>query len=431
MNLSLTIPIAARLGSLFMLGTIVAGFVNLAVYRLAWNQRPTSPWSAAPAGLPPRRWADRLPLVGWWRMRREVAWHGRGFWLRPLGVELVSGAVFAALYYLEIELSTPRWLMGAGVQPPIDLLSTNVPLVLHLGYLSHVLLFSLMLSASLIDFDEQMIPDAVTISGTLLGLALAAIYPWSLLPAGDWLLSGQRAVEFVTLASPNPWAPPLVGMPSVEALAVALGCWTLWCVGLLPRHWKIRRGLRTAWRVFWHRLRVERVTYAILPMWLAGFVAIGLVAAWTPAASWVALLTALVGMAVGGGIIWLVRVVAGWALTREAMGFGDVTLMAMIGAFVGWQGAIVVFFLAPFAGAVLGIAQWLSRGEHEVPYGPFLCLATCVVVGDWSGVWPTVSDYFALGELFAVLLVVSMALLGLMLVVYRALRQRIGSAQSR
>ena len=36
------------------------------------------------------------------------------------------------------------------------------------------------------------------------------------------------------------------------------------------------------------------------------------------------------------------------------MGFGDVTLLAMIGAFVGWQGVIVVFFLAPFAGAVIG-----------------------------------------------------------------------------
>jgi prepilin signal peptidase PulO-like enzyme (type II secretory pathway) len=137
-----------------------------------------------------------------------------------------------------------------------------------------------------------------------------------------------------------------------------------------------------------------------------------------------------VGLAVGGGIIWLIRLIGGAALKREAMGFGDVTLMAMIGTFVGWQGAIVVFFLAPFAGAVWGIAQWFTRGEHEVPYGPFLCLAACVVVADWPAVWLSVHPYFELGGLFAVLLVVAMALLGLMLMAYRVLRQRLGPANS-
>ena len=57
------------------------------------------------------------------------------------------------------------------------------------------------------------------------------------------------------------------------------------------------------------------------------------------------------------------------------MGFGDVTLMAMIGAFMGWQPCMIVFFLSPFAGAVVGLVQWCLIRDNVIPYGPFLCLA--------------------------------------------------------
>ncbi len=50
-----------------------------------------------------------------------------------------------------------------------------------------------------------------------------------------------------------------------------------------------------------------------------------------------------------GGVIWAVRVLGRWTLRMEAMGFGDVTLMAMIGTYMGWQASLVVFFLAPLA----------------------------------------------------------------------------------
>ncbi len=68
--------------------------------------------------------------------------------------------------------------------------------------------------------------------------------------------------------------------------------------------------------------------------------------------SWLGLLTALVGMVGGGAMVWAVRIVGSAALRKEAMGFGDVTLMMMIGAFLGWQPTIFIFFIAPFAGLV-------------------------------------------------------------------------------
>ena len=100
-----------------------------------------------------------------------------------------------------------------------------------------------------------------------------------------------------------------------------------------------------------------------------------------------ALLSALVGMAASGGLVWAVRVIGTAVLHREAMGFGDVTLMAMIGAFLGWQPCLIIFFLAPFAGLVIGVLRLILFRDREIPYGPFLCLATLVVIVGWAAVW--------------------------------------------
>jgi len=67
-------------------------------------------------------------------------------------------------------------------------------------------------------------------------------------------------------------------------------------------------------------------------------------------------------------------------LRKEAMGIGDVYLMAAIGGVLGWEAAVLVFFLAPFFGLVYGVWNLVRRGDHEVPYGPFLALAAGVVM---------------------------------------------------
>lgn len=59
----------------------------------------------------------------------------------------------------------------------------------------------------------------------------------------------------------------------------------------------------------------------------------------------------------------------------ESMGGGDVKLLAMIGAFLGWKMALLAFFLAPFFGVVVGVANLITKKDHTIPYGPFLALA--------------------------------------------------------
>jgi len=418
-----------RLLVLFWAGATAGSCINLGVYRLAWRQRSLSPWSAPSAGALPRRWTDRIPIFGWLALRRETPLHGRGFWIRPLLVELVTGLLLAGLYDLEIGSHPARVWMSGAVAPAAHFLSGNLGWVLHAQYLSHVILICLMLTASLIDIDEKTIPDAITVPGTLIGLALAACYPWSLLPAGFWMVQELPQVEFLTFVSPQEWPAGLDGLPLGKGLAVALGCWSLWCVGLMPRRWTLRRGWRMALRIFVHRLRVEAMTYAMLLLWFLGAAAIALFSALAGEAHWVGLLTALVGMAAGGGLVWFVRIVGTAALRREAMGFGDVTLLAMIGTFVGWQGALLVFFLAPFAGLVIGLTQWIFHGEHEIPYGPFLCMAALGVVVKWAAVWEWGLGIFQMGELVPLLMAGCLGLMGGMLWIYRIVRDLLmGSA---
>lgn len=85
-------------------------------------------------------------------------------------------------------------------------------------------------------------------------------------------------------------------------------------------------------------------------------------------------LTSLLGLIVGFGVIWLIRVIAGRVFKREAMGFGDVKFLGMIGAFLGWRGALLSLFLACVLGAVIGSLQRLFTKDSMIPFGPFLAL---------------------------------------------------------
>ncbi|GIS60188.1 MAG: hypothetical protein CM1200mP2_24130 [Planctomycetaceae bacterium] len=84
---------------------------------------------------------------------------------------------------------------------------------------------------------------------------------------------------------------------------------------------------------------------------------------------------------------WLVRSVSGLVLGREALGLGDVTLMAMIGSFVGWQPVLFIFLLAPFCGLVVGLLARVLTNRPFVPYGPFLAAAASVVLLAWRWIW--------------------------------------------
>lgn len=84
------------------------------------------------------------------------------------------------------------------------------------------------------------------------------------------------------------------------------------------------------------------------------------------------------GVIVGGGVILVVGYVGAWVFKKEAMGGGDVKLMAMVGAFLGWKLALLTIFLASLIGAVIGIIFKFLTGEDYIPFGPFLSIGAVI-----------------------------------------------------
>ena len=97
--------------------------------------------------------------------------------------------------------------------------------------------------------------------------------------------------------------------------------------------------------------------------------------------SWQAgLLYSAAGMLAGGGFLYLVAVVAERVMKKEAMGGGDVKLLAMTGAFLGLAGAAWTLFFGSVIGAVAGIYFKFSKKEEQIPFGPFLGLAAVLYI---------------------------------------------------
>jgi leader peptidase (prepilin peptidase)/N-methyltransferase len=120
-----------------------------------------------------------------------------------------------------------------------------------------------------------------------------------------------------------------------------------------------------------------------------------------------AAITPLGGLAVGligaisaSGIILATRLIGALIFRREAMGSGDIHILAVIGAVMGWQAAVLTFFLSSFYGLIPALVklvpyiikrltgrQWNSS-DREIPLGPFLSMAAVTLLLTWPRIWP-------------------------------------------
>jgi len=85
----------------------------------------------------------------------------------------------------------------------------------------------------------------------------------------------------------------------------------------------------------------------------------------------------LLGILLGGGSLFVVATLYQWLFKREGMGGGDVKLLAMIGAFLGWDAVILTILLSSLIGSITGIIIMVFKGKgfkYAIPFGPFLSL---------------------------------------------------------
>ncbi|MEZ6135276.1 MAG: A24 family peptidase [Pirellulaceae bacterium] len=418
----IALPLLLRLLIVLIVATVVARFINWAIYTWAYNARSLGPWSQPVAARkkskgkrhkastpPPRSWLDHLPVIGWFRLRGEASEHGRLYWLRPLLIEFLFPLAMAWYYHF--------YVSGQALQAG-PALRGLVP-ELHWQCLAHFALFTLMAIGTFIDFDEQSIPDYVTIPGTVIGLCGAAFAP-------AWLPFHVTPAGIVELhaAIPRLWPEWL---DSVYGLLIGLAIVLVWGFALLARRVIWRRGFTKAVQYFIARMFRNAILWkTIAVVTLALLLLVAGCWTWNPG-RWPYLLSSLLGLAFAGGLTWGARIAASHGMQMEALGFGDVTLMAMIGTYIGWQPSLLVFFLAPMVAIVFVLTRTLITGRPDTPFGPYLCAATVLLLVYWTAMWTNwAAPVFSMGGFIVGVTAACIVLLGVILWIWRLIKQSLG-----
>lgn len=376
------IEYAAVLVFLFTLGSIFGSLLNVCIYRIP---RHESLWVAL-KGLvyPPSRcpscfreilFRDNVPIFGWIKLRgRCRSCQARISPRYPL-IELLTAVLFVLVYWVEVPVQATSGIAASGVWhvlgPQGNFVSSwfSPTAMLHWRYAYHMLLILALLVATFIDIDLRIIPDAVTLPAMTAGLA------------GGLLLGNVHLVP-IWYMIPGMSMQGMLWFQFRDAIPDDLFSW---------------------------------LNYFGVPGWIQTHPHLH------------GLAVSLAGIIVGGGLVWSVRIVGQWVLRREAMGFGDVILLAMIGSFLGWQATLVVFFFAPLCALVVAVFVWLFWREREIPYGPYLSLATLCLIVFWKPIWPVMeARVFSLGTWLPIVGVAMMVCLAGLLKLTRVVQRLFG-----
>lgn len=95
------------------------------------------------------------------------------------------------------------------------------------------------------------------------------------------------------------------------------------------------------------------------------------------------ILNSFIGLLAGGGSLLFVAIVGKWIFKKDAMGGGDIKLMAGVGAFIGWEKVLFAIFIASVLGSIVGIILILLKKiikKQEIAFGPYLALGSYAVL---------------------------------------------------
>jgi len=378
------------------LGACVGSFLNVVAYRLPEGKSLVSPPSACPKCGHRLAWFDNVPVLGWLWLRGKCRYCGAPISVQYPIIEAITALLFAGLYlaYFATDL---RWAFGA---VPATLFGGDLPVGTWPVFAVHLFLLGSLVAATLIDAKLYIIPPSIPWLATAAALLV--------LPAATalgWLPHGPQPV-----AAPGGAADVLVpytnGLALVAAGGAILGLMlgvVLLRLGVLPLSFADEADYLgddpdpTAQQIVAAYPHPRREMCKELLF--VGFPLLGLLAGFhlgyrldTAAAlgdwpDWVFVLGGCVlGYFTGAGLVWLTRILGTLAFGKEAMGLGDVHLMAAIGAVLGPIDATLAFFLAPFAGLLAYAVMLLlgSRNKDEpvrmIPYGPFLAGGAVLVM---------------------------------------------------
>jgi len=377
LNLGSSGPALVSALFVFAFGACVGSFLNVVVHRLPRDMSLMSPPSRCPVCGRRLSLHENVPVIGWLFARGRCRSCGVRIGLEYPLVELGTAILFAVLYLLFFEVRfgpgigsiTNPWWVAVG---PIH----SAP-----AFAALLGLMACLIAASLIDARLFIIPGEITRTAALVGFAglgIQALLPDSpLAPRGWW-------------AVPLPeWPGSLAGFAGMAGLAIS---WWLLRSGRITQSFAdyeqyLEPGATFAQYPHARREMIREISF--LAPCVAGITAVILlrdVLPEGPPPRFVAALGASsLGFIVGGGAIWAIRIVGSLAFGREAMGMGDVHLMAAVGAVLGWVDPLVAILPAILLALTWtlgsrGVAILRGRSSRELPLGPYLALGTVLVI---------------------------------------------------
>lgn len=329
----------------FVFGSMVGSFLNVCIYRMPIGLSVVSPPSHCPHCKYSIPWYLNMPLVTWLVLQGKCKKCAAPIAARYFLVELLTGVMFLGCWLSYGHSSA--WLA-----------------------LTYSFMLAGMIVATFIDFEHYIIPDEITIGGTVVGLLLSlcpVLHEQKTMFAGLWqgllgagigwgivysivrlgkVMFGRRRVELPVDAriifSETAVHLPAEDVPFDELFyrqsdEIILHARTLELIDRCYVNVKVRLSPK--------RLRIEEEEF-------------------DPET-----------------IPYMEAVSTEIVLPREAMGFGDVKFMAAIGAFLGWQATLFALVVSSFLGSAVGIVGMTMKGRERfarIPYGPYIAAAAAI-----------------------------------------------------
>ncbi len=362
----------------FCFGACVGSFLNVVIYRLPAGMSVVSPPSRCPTcGAKLKFFGDNLPILGWFLIRGKCRYCGIKVSSQYMVVETLVALMFLGLYVVLFMVKpTYPWWGGIGSA----WWYYNGPFLAWPVFIALAFLIAGLIAMTIIDAKTFTIPIQIPVVVTV--VAFIAYPLQALLPLKrGWI--DQWPIQVTG------WQ---VGSMIYGAMLGLLIAFLLLKLGKIRYSFHdydeyVKEGETLG--DYPHARREMLVELVYLTPCILGAVAGWFLGRYLPTEPPPVFLQALggtfAGYLMGGGLIWGVRILASLAFGKEAMGLGDVHLLAAVGAVLGWFDPILIFFIAPFFGlfwTILsrGFATVMRKRWTELPYGPHLAIATLVVV---------------------------------------------------
>ena len=357
----------------FLIGACVGSFLNVVIWRLPRGESIAFPPSHCPKCGKGIHGYDNIPILSWLILRGRCRNCRVRISPRYIVIEALTAMLFLGVFWAYYV-----W----GIRDGMGTFEET-----WWVYVAHITLLTGLLALSIIDIETFHVPLELCWFISLVGLVCATACPTpQLLPTISpamsmacvgaavgliisWVLQ-KRGVLIPSFIDAEPYRETESATETTQ-VAMTTAC------GVSPRREMVRELIYLAPAILGAIVGYHLCTGCLIPaaFWNDGHVQ--------------GFFGALCGYLVGGLWIWGIRILGTFGFGKEAMGLGDVHILAAAGAVCGWVVPTIAFFVAPVAGLVWALYLAIGKGQRELPYGPWLSVGVAVVMlgHDWIWSW--------------------------------------------